>query len=171
MSGTDDEEDQDERMLDVARAAVTGYFGNAAGKSKRLRRGYRFCVQAGQRNEQCSVSVVWDSDRVSLLFSPRPAWALSTFEKLTNDRMASDLEEIPKLAYGASQGRLAVHVPVSIPETSLSTAVYSICSIYDASGPAAGQAPVRNQYLECAKHLAEPRSRGCCHGGGCCSSH
>jgi hypothetical protein len=157
MSDTDNE-DPNERWLDVARDSVARYFGNVAGKSKRLRRGgYRFSVRAGERDECCSVSVTGGEGLVSLLFSPKPAWALSTFQKLVHDRMASDIDLIPELTYGTSQGRLAVHVPTTGPGIEFQTAVFCVCSIYDASGPVPGQAASRNPHLECAKHLPEGR--------------
>jgi hypothetical protein len=148
-------DDEEEQWLDMARNSATRYFGRVTGRSKRLRRGgYRLAVTAGKRNERCSVTVALTGPgTVSLLFSPKPAWALSTFSKLVTDRMGSDIDgEVPSLTYGANQGRFGVHVPTSVRGRDFQTAVYCICSMYDASGPLPGQVPPGSEYLECMRH-------------------
>lgn len=137
--------------LDIARDSVVRYFGKVAGRSKRVRDGYRFSVTAGDKDKVCSVTVVGDGDRVSLLFSPKPAWGHSRFARLVTDRMGSDLDPVPELAYGANQGRFGVHVPIALPRADLQMAIHCICSMYDASGPAACQTPVRSEHLICTR--------------------
>ena len=108
-------------------------------------------TKAGDKNKVCSVTVVGDGDRVSLLFSPKPAWGHSRFARLVTDRMGSDLDPVPELAYGANQGRFGVHVPIALPRADLQMAIHCICSMYDASGPAACQTPVRSEHLVCTR--------------------
>ncbi len=143
-----------ERWLDVARDTVTRYFEQVAGRSKRLRGGgYRFVVTTGTRNERCTVTVVPGGEgRVSVLFSPKPAWPPAIFESVVDSRMRQDIDgPLPPLTYGAKQGRLGAHVPTTVCGCEFQTAVSSLCHIYDASGPAPGQALPCSAYLQCTR--------------------
>ena len=142
------EDECDERLLDLGRDVVTSYFQcRFVGKSKRVRGGYKFVVVLDDRVTQCSVSVLWRDEGLSLLFSPKPDAVPETFQHRVEERVwmsCNDTRDaVPKLTFGGNQGRFCVHVPGDTREDVFNVAVRAICSVVDAHGPDPSWNPAR----------------------------